>query len=1050
MTFKVGEIVRNTKDPTKVGEVAKLGKKVGSIPAVTVMFFDDPSRLKTVPISTLELLPRVPQTVAELYQEGKFAAPEWLRRSLSRLRVTGRLSDLVYSMEATETDFYAYQFKPVLKLLNSPTDGLLIADEVGLGKTIEAGLIWTELRARFESNRLLVLCPKTLCVKWKMELQRRFGVDARIVKAPELLDALEDPISKSRGFALVASIQSLRPPKGWREMDPRNASPQTRLAHFIDDAAETDPLFDLLVIDEAHHLRNPATLNFSLGEYVSAVSSHKLFLSATPIHLRSRDLHSLLRLVDPDTFEFHGTLEELIVINRPLVQARDLVLKQSTSRDQILELLKSAQLHGFLRESKTLEQVINRLEHQELDTAARSEIATRLEGANQLANYINRTRRRDVQEFRVIRRSHCPAMKMHPTELEFYQAVTDEVSSYALQNDIAPGFLLATPQRLLTSCFSAASAHWSAMGNDGEFEDFDSDIDESQTDPGPLQQRLGQLSRELNLTSQLRDIDTKYQTLLVRLQRVWKDDRNAKIIVFSGFKPTLRYLAERLCEDSINSVVLHGDIKEPRDRIIESFRDGPNARVLLSSEIGSEGIDLQFCSNVVNYDIPWNPMVMEQRIGRVDRLGQKSESVDIVSLVFEDTIDMYIYDRLYDRLELIEKTLGGFEAILGKLVGDVSKILTNPSLTDDEKQAQLEQTAQAAENTRREEERLEDEAGSLMRHGDLILQRINEAREHRRWLSGRDVFLYVRDRLVRSFPGSSIDASPPGSETYAIVLSQEGRSTFDGFLVRRKLTSQTRLLTGIRDLRFEFTASVVQPSGGKIENISQIHPLVRFAVELDRRDELDLQAQPVAARLSAKSIKGEVDPGFYVLALQQWCTTSTEFAEHNSVRLAYSAFSCLGKKLDADTAEVLANGIAEQGDVFTNPGANGALVEATHILTNSVLPDLESKAGNFFAEFRAETDDRGTIQRRAVERHQNNKKTSLDQQVINLKRKATQYELNGDTKKAQRLRSLSAATQGKLRKLHESCERRLKEIALRTEFQQEILDVSAVFLEVTN
>src|SRR6185369_754733 len=103
---------------------------------------------------------------------------------------------------------YAFQFKPVLKLLKSPTDALLIADEVGLGKTIEAGLIWTELRARLESNRLLVLCPKTLCEKWQMELDHRFGVDARIVNAAELVQLLTR--SNGRGFAAVASMQSLR------------------------------------------------------------------------------------------------------------------------------------------------------------------------------------------------------------------------------------------------------------------------------------------------------------------------------------------------------------------------------------------------------------------------------------------------------------------------------------------------------------------------------------------------------------------------------------------------------------------------------------------------------------------------------------------------------------------------------------------------------------------------------------------------------------------------------------------------------------------------
>ena len=139
------------------------------------------------PEAALEEVSAEFETLTERFSKGRFVSPDWLRRTLSRLRVTGRLSEMIYSMEATDTDFHAYQFKPVLKLLNSPTDGLLIADEVGLGKTIEAGLIWTELRARFDSKRLLVICPKTLCDKWQDELKNRFGVEASIVNAEGLL-----------------------------------------------------------------------------------------------------------------------------------------------------------------------------------------------------------------------------------------------------------------------------------------------------------------------------------------------------------------------------------------------------------------------------------------------------------------------------------------------------------------------------------------------------------------------------------------------------------------------------------------------------------------------------------------------------------------------------------------------------------------------------------------------------------------------------------------------------------------------------------------------
>src|SRR5690606_16121238 len=111
---------------------------------------------------------------------GRFADPDLLRRLILHERLNGRQRDVLYSMDVTDTEFHAYQFKPVVKLLSSPSQGLLIADEVGLGKTIEAGLIWTELVARFDAHRLLVVCPKSLTEKWRQELWQKFSVDAKI------------------------------------------------------------------------------------------------------------------------------------------------------------------------------------------------------------------------------------------------------------------------------------------------------------------------------------------------------------------------------------------------------------------------------------------------------------------------------------------------------------------------------------------------------------------------------------------------------------------------------------------------------------------------------------------------------------------------------------------------------------------------------------------------------------------------------------------------------------------------------------------------------
>ena len=130
--------------------------------------------------------------IFDLLEQGRYGSVSNLRFAITHTRLTGRLADVIYSMEASNTEFFPYQFKPVLNFLDSPSKGILIADEVGLGKTIEAGLIWTELRARFNASKLLVLCPAVLREKWQHELASRFGVKATICSAKQLLSLLKE------------------------------------------------------------------------------------------------------------------------------------------------------------------------------------------------------------------------------------------------------------------------------------------------------------------------------------------------------------------------------------------------------------------------------------------------------------------------------------------------------------------------------------------------------------------------------------------------------------------------------------------------------------------------------------------------------------------------------------------------------------------------------------------------------------------------------------------------------------------------------------------
>ena len=235
-----------------------------------------------------------------LLEQGKFGRARDLRGNLTYIRLNGRLANLIYSMETTNTDFYAYQFKPVVNFLESPSNGILVADEVGLGKTIEAGLIWTELRSRLDARRLLVLCPAMLREKWREELLNRFGIAAEIAGAADIQRRFAEFRHRRRfDYALIGSMQGLRPRRGW-DAEPPRAGSASELARYLLDNADEDPLLDLLIVDEAHYMRNPEAMTASLGRLLRDVADHVVLLSATPIHLRNRDLYQLLNLVDED------------------------------------------------------------------------------------------------------------------------------------------------------------------------------------------------------------------------------------------------------------------------------------------------------------------------------------------------------------------------------------------------------------------------------------------------------------------------------------------------------------------------------------------------------------------------------------------------------------------------------------------------------------------------------------------------------------------------------------------------------------------------------
>lgn len=1004
--WQLGMQVRLIHNPLRIGMLTDAEPLVRKDRKLYQVRF--PGRVERVYEDQLEPLPEERMNPLDLLADGKLGTPNDLRRTLTHVRLTGRLADIIYSMEATNTDFYAYQFKPVLKLLQTPTNGLLIADEVGLGKTIEAGLIWTELRSRFNLKRLVVLCPAALREKWRDELTNKMGLSPQICDAKEMLRILKDDQTHAKGFAIVASIQGLRPPKGWDDEDEKTSN-AAQLARFLQSMESEERLCDLLVVDEAHHMRNPEAQTNSLGQLMRAVSEYLVLLSATPIHNYNRDLYSLLNLLDPDTFSRHEDLVEILSANEPLVRARDMVLSGSATETELVEILETAGRNPLLQGNRQLETLLKGLTPKSLQSfTEKSRIAHRLETINLLGHAITRTRKRDIKEWRVVRDIQPEFIEMTEVEREFYNLVTDIVIDYSLDRNINEAFFLVTPQRQMASCMPAALKFWKEHRMEiPEDQLSGTDADKSKKDKlRPLTTRLVERSTEFVDLDKLIENDSKYNRLCDMLENYFKLHPKAKVIVFSTYRGTLAYLNQRLKEDGISTIVLQGGGTRTKDDIIKEFRSPQGPNVLLSSEVGGEGVDLQFSWVVVNYDLPWNPMRVEQRIGRVDRLGQESDKVLVWNLFYANTVDARIYQKLYDKLGLCRNALGDFEAILGEKEKELTLDMLTGRLTAEQQEERINQTAQALETLKQEEAQLESEAAHLVAYGDYILQQVQAARDMNRWINGRDLYTYVTDFLDIHYPGYVLKEKDATRFEFELSLTVDAKHNLNEFMRVNNLVGQTQLTqvaTSAIPCRFE--NRVLAGTRSQTESISQFHPLVRFIS--NRISETAAQIRPaVSVKIKSTHLDGAIAPGIYVLAVSLWSVQGLRDVE----KLVYEAIDIVAPEylLGEDKAELLASGCAAHGELWLE-AKNECDVKLASQLANDLLGTLDALFARFVEGESAQNEDRADIQTRNLERHIEKQRETILNTIEKLKR----------TKKTK----LIPANEGRLKALEERYER---------------------------
>ena len=498
----------------------------------------------------------------------------------------------------------------------------LLADEVGLGKTIEAGLVLRELKLRGRAKRILVVAPKGLVRQWQAEMRSHFGEPFHFFE-PSALAALrqwrgedaEDNPWRMHDQVICAldSVKPLEARRGWglEQLQTYNRE------RFEDLVSAT---WDLVIIDEAHRMGGSTeqVARYKLGAALAEASPYLLLLSATPHQGKTDQFMRLMQLLDRDAFPDEG----------------------SVSRERVQPFV--------IRTEKR--------------------VAINAEGQPLFKPRLTRL--------------HAVAWQArHAAQQQLYEAVTDYVrhgynqALAAKQRHV--GFLMILMQRLVTSSTAAIRATlekrqavldtpqtqarlWEHLSTD-EWAELDGEAQvELALQANGLEMEKSEVETLLQLarSTEAAGTDAKAESLLELIYKLQQEegDPALKVLVFTEFVPTQAMLAEYLESRGFTVATLNGGMDmEARTRTLQTFAG--DARVLISTDAGGEGLNLQFCHVIVNFDMPWNPMRIEQRIGRVDRIGQK-HVVRALNFVLEDTVEHRVRQVLEEKLAVIAEEFG--------------------------------------------------------------------------------------------------------------------------------------------------------------------------------------------------------------------------------------------------------------------------------------------------------------------------------------------------------------------------------------------------------
>lgn len=450
--------------------------------------------------------------------------------------------------------FMPHQIESAKLAIEKMSGRAILADEVGLGKTIEACLILKEYMIRGLVQKVLILVPASLINQWIEELHQKFYIQA---------SAYRKNIDWEHTDIIVASIDTAK-------KEPHKSKILSQK-------------YDMVIVDEAHKLKNENSLNY---QFVSAIQKvYCLLLTATPFQNNLLEIFNLISIIRPGLLGNYEQFKKMYTKNRQHIIDHQYI-KQLLQNNLIRNSRSETALNSVTRNIKTIQ------------------------------------------------------VEFSEKEQTFYNEILE-------QDQFSHTF---TKSLFLRQFCSSREACYFSLENYGKKNECEMTIS--------FKEKIKQLPQHIKSEEVLKII---------------RSIGNEKVIIFTEFVPTQYYLQWLLNEEGISSVLYNGNFsKNKKDWMIQLFKN--KAQVLIATEAGSEGINLQFCHHVINYDLPWNPMKLEQRIGRVHRYGQE-RSVHIYNLIIKNTVEEHVFQLLFNKLKLFTG-----------VIGDIEKILSNKNMTELEKE----------------------------------------------------------------------------------------------------------------------------------------------------------------------------------------------------------------------------------------------------------------------------------------------------------------------------------------------------------------------------